>query len=119
MNRQGRRIKAGKMPFTNLSLPNAVESVNRGGLDKIEAMREAASSLDKTWPTPAVGYQDESVDSWLRRQIERAKASKSTYEASLNVLAENNEASLHLLKDLDLMRDTEDLILEIKQVMNK
>ncbi len=46
MNRQGRRIKAGKMPFTNLSLPNAVESVNRGGLFEAEAKEEAASGLE-------------------------------------------------------------------------
>lgn len=46
MNRQGRRIKAGKMPFTNLSLPNAVESVNRGGLFEAEAKAEVTSSLE-------------------------------------------------------------------------
>jgi len=46
MNRQARRIKAGKMPFTNLSLPNAVESVNRGGLFEAEAKEEVASGLE-------------------------------------------------------------------------
>lgn len=81
--------------------------------------REPSASCGKTWPTPHVGFQDDCFESWLYRQIERSRSSKVLFDPSLHVYAHCPDASLNLLKDLDLSRETKDLILEIKQAMNK
>lgn len=81
--------------------------------------REPSASCGETWPTPPASQRGEDLTAYLRKCIKRMKAGGAPFAPTLQVATEAPAVSTDFFKDLDLMRETEDLILEIKQAMNK
>lgn len=71
-------------------------------------------SCGETWPTPAASQRGEDYTAYLRKCINRVKSGGAPFAPTLQVSAENPKAETSLFKDLDLTKDTEQLIKEIK-----
>jgi len=77
--------------------------------------REHSISCGENWPTPpACSAKDSSYTTYLRKCINRVKAGGAPFAPTLQVSVENPNADTSLFKDLDLSKDTEQLIKEIK-----
>ena len=81
--------------------------------------RGPSVSCGETWPTPPASQRGEDLTVYLRKCIKRMKAGGAPFAPTLQVATEAPAVSADLFKDLDLMRETEDLILEIKESMGK
>lgn len=71
-------------------------------------------SCGETWPTPPASQRGEDYTVYLRKSINRVKSGGAPFAPTLQVSAENPRADASLFKDLDLSKDTEQLIKEIK-----
>lgn len=76
--------------------------------------RKHSMFCGKTWPTPPASQRGKNYTVYLRKCINRVKAGGIPFAPTLQVSAENPRANTSLFKNLDLSKDTEQLIKEIK-----
>jgi len=113
------RVKVGGAPFApTLQVaaenPNADTSLFKD-LDLAKDTEQLIKEIKgKDWPTPSASQRGEDYATYLRKCIDRLKSGGSLFGPSLQVSAENPDADRSLFKDLDLSKDTEQLIKEIK-----
>ena len=113
------RVKAGGAPFApTLQVaaenPNADTSLFKD-LDLAKDTEQLIKEIKgKDWPTPSASQRGEDYETYLRKCIDRLKSGGSLFGPSLQVSAENPDADRSLFKDLDLTKDTEQLIKELK-----
>jgi hypothetical protein len=113
------RVKAGGAPFApTLQVaaenPNADTSLFKD-LDLTKDTEQLIKQIKgKDWPTPSASQRGEDYETYLRKCIDRLKSGGSLFGPSLQVSAENPDADRSLFKDLDLTKDTEQLIKDLK-----